>query len=90
MACPEQQVTSPLLMRVTTMGELAASIAHEVTQPLAGIVAHGSACRRWLAATPPNLYEANRASPTSSRWFKGSCKPAVCRYGFRERSTFHR
>jgi PAS domain S-box-containing protein len=36
--------------RVTTMGELAASIAHEINQPLAAIVASGSACRRWLDA----------------------------------------
>jgi len=34
--------------RVTTMGELAASIAHEINQPLAAIVARGNACRRWL------------------------------------------
>ena len=34
--------------RVTTMGELAASIAHEIKQPLAAIVASGNACRRWL------------------------------------------
>jgi C4-dicarboxylate-specific signal transduction histidine kinase len=34
--------------RVTTMGELAASIAHEINQPLAAIVASGNACRRWL------------------------------------------
>jgi PAS domain S-box-containing protein len=36
--------------RVTTMGELAASIAHEINQPLAAIVASSSACRRWLDA----------------------------------------
>jgi PAS domain S-box-containing protein len=34
--------------RVTTMGELATSIAHEINQPLAAIVASGNACRRWL------------------------------------------
>jgi len=34
--------------RVTTMGELAASIAHEVNQPLAGVVANAEACLRWL------------------------------------------
>src|SRR5262249_54631183 len=34
--------------RVTTMGELGASVAHEVNQPLAAIVASASACRRWL------------------------------------------
>ena len=35
--------------RVTTMGELAASIAHEVNQPIAGIVLNSNACMRWLA-----------------------------------------
>src|SRR5262249_12475093 len=34
--------------RVTTMGELATSIAHEINQPLAAIVAGSNACRRWL------------------------------------------
>jgi signal transduction histidine kinase len=42
------------------MGELAASIAHEVKQPLAAVVTNGNACARWLAAIPPNLREANR------------------------------
>jgi signal transduction histidine kinase len=40
--------------RLTTMGEMAASIAHEVNQPLAGIVANGHAGLRWLAKTPPD------------------------------------
>ncbi|WP_080436091.1 ATP-binding protein [Burkholderia ubonensis] len=35
-------------MRVTTLGELSASIAHEVSQPLAAIVTNGEACLRWL------------------------------------------
>jgi len=47
--------------RVTTMGELTASIAHEVNQPLAAVVANGNACVRWLAADPPNLDEARAA-----------------------------
>jgi C4-dicarboxylate-specific signal transduction histidine kinase len=37
------------ISRITTMGELAASIAHEVNQPLSGIVINGNACLRWLA-----------------------------------------
>lgn len=49
------------MARVTTMGELAASIAHEVSQPLAGIVASGHAALRWLAARPPDPGEAKRA-----------------------------
>src|SRR5207237_9291996 len=39
--------------RVTALGELAASIAHEVNQPLAAVVANAAACQRWLARTPP-------------------------------------
>jgi len=47
--------------RVTTMGELAASIAHEVNQPLTGIVTNGMACIRWLGAERPNLDEAKQS-----------------------------
>ena len=47
--------------RVTTMGELAASIAHEVNQPLAGIVMNANASLRWLAGDSPNLVEAREA-----------------------------
>jgi C4-dicarboxylate-specific signal transduction histidine kinase len=48
--------------RVVTMGELAASIAHEINQPLAAIVNNGSACLRWLAGDAPNLVEAQEAA----------------------------
>jgi PAS domain S-box-containing protein len=41
--------------RVSMMGELATSIAHEVNQPLTGIVSNGSACLRWMAGDAPNL-----------------------------------
>jgi PAS domain S-box-containing protein len=47
--------------RVSVMGELAASIAHEVNQPLSGIVSNGSACLRWLARDPPNVAEVREA-----------------------------
>ena len=47
--------------RVSMMGELAASIAHEVNQPLTGIVSNGSACLRWLAGDAPNVEEAREA-----------------------------
>jgi C4-dicarboxylate-specific signal transduction histidine kinase len=43
--------------RITTLGELTASIAHEVNQPLAGAVGSGTACLRWLDKTPPRLDE---------------------------------
>jgi PAS domain S-box-containing protein len=41
--------------RVTTMGELTASMAHEINQPLSGIITNASTCLRMLAANPPNL-----------------------------------
>ena len=47
--------------RVTTLGEFAASIAHEVNQPLAGILTNANAARRWLAGNSPNLAEAQQA-----------------------------
>jgi PAS domain S-box-containing protein len=43
--------------RLTTLGELTASIAHEVNQPLAAIVTNGEACLRWLGYDPPQLGE---------------------------------
>jgi signal transduction histidine kinase len=43
------------------MGELTASIAHEVNQPLAAVVTNGNACLRWLSADPPNFDEARDA-----------------------------
>jgi PAS domain S-box-containing protein len=47
--------------RLTTMGELAASIAHEINQPLAAIVMSGSAGLRWLNEESPDLDEAREA-----------------------------
>jgi PAS domain S-box-containing protein len=41
--------------RVSTLGELAASIAHEISQPLAAAVADANACLNWLAADPPDI-----------------------------------
>jgi C4-dicarboxylate-specific signal transduction histidine kinase len=49
------------ISRITTMGELAATIAHELNQPLGSIVMSGDACLRWLEANPPNLDEAQQA-----------------------------
>lgn len=52
------------ISRITTMGELAATIAHEVNQPLAGILTNGNAGLRWLAgieSSAPNLEEARQA-----------------------------
>jgi PAS domain S-box-containing protein len=47
--------------RVTTLGELTASISHEVNQPLAAVVNAAGACLRWLDGGTPNLDEARRA-----------------------------
>jgi len=47
--------------RVTTLGELAASIAHEVNQPLMAVVINGDACLEWLAREQPDLQEAREA-----------------------------
>lgn len=60
-ALAEAQFDLARVMRATTMGELAASIAHEVNQPLAAVIANGHAGARWLAAMPPNMEEANAA-----------------------------
>jgi len=48
--------------RVTTMGELTASLAHEVKQPIAAAVTNANTSLRWLAANPPNLEEARAAA----------------------------
>ena len=48
--------------RVSTLGQMAASIAHEINQPLAAIMINGNASLRWLASEPPNLYEARQAT----------------------------
>ena len=43
------------MMRVMTMGQLTASIAHEVSQPLSGIITNASTCLRMLKGDPPNI-----------------------------------
>jgi signal transduction histidine kinase len=60
-ALAEAKAELARMARVTTMGELAASIAHEINQPLTAVVINGNACRRWLAAEPTNMQEANEA-----------------------------
>lgn len=52
------------ITRVTTLGELTASLSHEVNQPLGGVVANAGACLGWLDCTPPDLEAARR----SVRW----------------------
>ena len=57
----EVQAELAHVARIMTMGEMAASIAHEVNQPLSGVVINGNACLRWMAADPPNMGEAREA-----------------------------
>jgi C4-dicarboxylate-specific signal transduction histidine kinase len=47
--------------RITTMGQLTASIAHEVTQPIAAVLTTADAALRWLDAQPPDLGEVRQA-----------------------------
>lgn len=53
--------------RVMSLGELAASITHEVNQPLSGIITNASTCLRMLAADPPNIEGAIRTAQLSMR-----------------------
>ena len=55
------QIELAHVARVTTLGELTASIAHEINQPLTGIIAHAGTALRWLAAQPPDLEEVRQA-----------------------------
>ncbi|XOT95455.1 sensor histidine kinase [Alcaligenes pakistanensis] len=50
------------LSRLTTLGQLSTSIAHEVSQPLAAINSSAGACQRWLEASPPNVEKAQAAA----------------------------
>jgi hypothetical protein len=58
----QTQVRLSRATQIATVGEFAASIAHEVNQPLAAVIANAHACHRWLLAKPPNLPEANLAA----------------------------
>ena len=53
--------------RVTSLGVLTASIAHEVNQPLSGIITNASTCLRMLAAAPPNLEGARETAKRTIR-----------------------
>jgi PAS domain S-box-containing protein len=60
-ALRESQIALAHANRVTTMGELTASIAHEVNQPLAAVIANAEACLRWLDRETPDLDAARRS-----------------------------
>src|SRR6202030_1309623 len=50
------------LSRVTTMGELTASLAHEIRQPIAAAATNAKTCLRWLGGDYPNVEEASQAA----------------------------
>ncbi|HEY0492490.1 MAG TPA: PAS domain S-box protein, partial [Candidatus Dormibacteraeota bacterium] len=50
------------ISRVTTMGELTASLAHEINQPIAAAITNAHACLRWLARPQPDVEEAREAA----------------------------
>jgi signal transduction histidine kinase len=60
-ALREAQAELAHVNRVTTMGQLAASISHEVMQPIAAGITNAQAALRWLSAQPPDLEEARQA-----------------------------
>jgi C4-dicarboxylate-specific signal transduction histidine kinase len=57
----EAQAEVARMTRLSSMGALAASISHEVNQPLAAVVTNADACMMWLSSEPPNLAEARAA-----------------------------
>jgi C4-dicarboxylate-specific signal transduction histidine kinase len=60
-ALQEAQAELAHVNRVTTMGQLAASIVHEINQPIAATVTNAHAALRWLGAQPPNLGEVRQS-----------------------------
>jgi C4-dicarboxylate-specific signal transduction histidine kinase len=61
-ALQQAQTELAHVTRVLTLGEMTASIAHEVNQPLTAVVTNANACLRWLAGQTPNLEEARLAA----------------------------
>ncbi len=66
-ALQESQAALARVARIATMGELTASIAHEINQPLAAVATNASASLHWLAVQPPNLDEAREAMASAMR-----------------------
>ncbi len=63
----EAQAELARVTRLSALGALAASISHEVNQPLAAVVTNADACMIWLASEPPNLEEARAAVDSIAR-----------------------
>jgi PAS domain S-box-containing protein len=72
-ALRQAQVDLAHVSRVTTMGELTASLAHEVNQPIAAAVTDAKTCLRWLTRDQPDLEEAREAA---SRMIKDATRAA--------------
>jgi PAS domain S-box-containing protein len=72
-ALRQAQVDLAHISRVTTMGELTASLAHEVNQPIAAAVTDANTCLRWLTRDQPDLQEAREAA---SRMVKDATRAA--------------
>ena len=72
-ALRQAQLDLAHVSRVTTMGELTVSLAHEVNQPIAAAVTDANTCLRWLARDQPNLEEARAAA---SRMAKNATRAA--------------
>jgi C4-dicarboxylate-specific signal transduction histidine kinase len=62
LALAQAKMELAYISRAASLGELAASIAHEINQPLGAVVNSASASLRWLAQRPPNLEEAREAT----------------------------
>ena len=61
-SCARHRLDLAHVNRVTTMGELTASLAHEVKQPIAAAVTDANTCMRWLARDQPDMEEAREAA----------------------------
>jgi C4-dicarboxylate-specific signal transduction histidine kinase len=72
-ALRQSQADLAQVNRVTTMGELTASLAHEVNQPIAAAVTDASTCLRWLTRDEPDVTEAREAA---SRMVKDASRAA--------------
>src|SRR5260370_9525239 len=70
--------------RVTALSTLTASIAHEVNQPLSGIITNASTCLRMLSAEPPNV---DGARETARRPIRDGNRPSDVIARVRERVT---
>ena len=66
-ALQESQAALARVARIATMGELTASIAHEINQPLAAVATNASASLHWLNQQPPDLNEARQAMASAMK-----------------------